>query len=96
MRPSAALAQHRSRIREIARQHHFANVKVFGSTARGMDTDGSDLDLLVEPTGRTTLLDLGAMRSELKDLLGIEVDLLTPDSVPADHRSRILDEAQPV
>jgi len=96
MRPSTALAQHRSRIREIARLHHFAEVKVFGSTARGMDAERSDLDLLVEPTGQTTLFDLGALRSDLQDLLGIDVDLLTPNSLPAPYRTRVLDEARPV
>lgn len=96
MRPSTALAQHRSRIREIALRHHIRDVKVFGSTARGTDKDGSDLDLLVEPTAHTTLLDLGALRSELQDVLGIGVDVLTPGSVPDAERSRVLDEAQPI
>ena len=69
---------------------------MFGSVARGEDTEGSDLDLLVAPTEETTLMDIGAIRHELKQLLGVEVDVLTPDALPDKHRERIIEEAQPV
>lgn len=69
---------------------------MFGSTARGEDTEDSDLDLLVEPTSETTLLDIGAIRFELKQLLGREIDVLTPDALPDKVRAQVLKEAQPV
>ena len=69
MHPSEALNLHRTRIREIALSHRVSNVRVFGSAMRGDDGQGSDLDLLVEPTAQTTLLDIGAIRFELKQLL---------------------------
>lgn len=93
MRPSQALALHRSRIREIALRHRVAEVSVFGSALRGDDVEGSDLDLLVEPTSATTLLDIGAIRFELKALLGVEVDVLTPNALPDHFRDRVLREA---
>lgn len=96
MRPSEALALHRTRIRQIALSHRVQHVRVFGSTARGEDTDGSDLDLLVEPTSETTLLDIGAIRFELKQLLGLDIDVLTPDALPEKVRARVLKEAQPI
>lgn len=96
MRPSQAVDLHRSRIRQIALNHRVQDVRVFGSVARGEDTEDSDLDLLVAPTAETTLMDIGAIRHELKQLLGIEVDVLTPDALPDRHRVRILEEAQPV
>ncbi|MDE2607491.1 MAG: nucleotidyltransferase family protein [Burkholderiales bacterium] len=96
MRPSEAVNLHRSRIRQIALSHRVRDVRVFGSVARGEDIEGSDLDLLVAPTEQTTLMDIGAIRHELKQLLGLEVDVLTPDALPDRHRSRILEEAQPV
>ena len=96
MRPSEALAAHRSRIRDIALRHRVRNVRVFGSASRGEDGPESDLDLLVDPTAQTTLMDIGAIRYELKDLLGIEVDVLTPDGLPARIRSQALSEAVPV
>ena len=96
MRPSDALALHRARIRQIALSHHVQDIRVFGSTLRGEDIEGSDLDLLVEPTSETTLFDIGAIRFELKQLLGLDIDVLTPNALPDKVRARVLQEAQPV
>lgn len=96
MRPSQALAVHRAKIRQIAVSHRVKDIRVFGSALRVDDVEGSDLDLLVEPTPETTLFDIGAIRFELKQLLGLSVDVLTPDSLPAKFRDQVLEEAQPV
>jgi predicted nucleotidyltransferase len=93
MRPSEALTLHRTQIREIALRHRVSGVRVFGSALRGDDTADSDLDLLVEPTAQTTLMDIGAIRFELKQLLGLDVDVLTPNSLPASFREQVLREA---
>ena len=69
---------------------------MFGSALRGEDGPDSDLDLLVEPTPQTTLMDIGAIRYELKDLLGIDVDALTPDGLPLKFREQVLREAVPL
>ena len=96
MRPSEALNRHRDAIRRIAESHRVRNVRVFGSAMRGTDKEGSDLDLLVEPTDETTLFDIGAIRYELRELLGLTVDVLTPKALPEKFRQRVLDEAIPV
>ena len=96
MRPSIALQTHRDAIRRIALSHRVTNVRVFGSVIHGDDTEGSDLDLLVEPTQETTMMDIGAIRYELKQLLGIPVDVLTPRAIPDHFRSLVLQEARPV
>ena len=96
MKPSVAFDRHRSSIRRIVESHNGRNPKVFGSVAAGKDRDGSDLDILVEPSPGMTLLDLGAIRHELKLLLGVSVDVLTPASLPASFRDRVLAEAAPV
>ena len=96
MRPSIALQTHRESIRRIALSHRVTNVRVFGSVVHGDDTEGSDLDLLVEPTKETTMMDIGAIRYELKQLLGIPVDVLTPRALPDHFRSLVLQEATPV
>ncbi|MDZ4291680.1 MAG: nucleotidyltransferase family protein [Hydrogenophaga sp.] len=93
MRPSQALHLHRAQIREIAMRHRVAGVSVFGSAIHGDDVEGSDLDVLVDPTPATTLLDIGAIRYELKALLGMEVDVLTPNGLPDSFRERVLREA---
>jgi uncharacterized protein len=96
MKPSQALATHRSAIRSIVESHRASNARVFGSVVRGDDTDLSDLDLLVDPMPETTLFDIGAIRHELGELLGVPVDVLTPDALPARFRAVVLAEALPV
>ena len=76
--------------------HHASNARVFGSVARGEDTDESDLDLLIDPSPDTTLFDLGAIRHKLRVLLGVPVDVLTSGAIPAGKRDAILGGAQPV
>ena len=96
MRPSEALSLHRARIREIALRHHMRSVRVFGSALRGDDGPDSDLDLLVEPTAQTTMMDIGAIRHEVRSLLGVDVDVLTPDGLPPKFRDQVLREAVPL
>jgi uncharacterized protein len=61
-----------------------------------LDTDDSDLDILVDPTADTTLFDLGAIRYKLRNLLGIRVDILTPGALPEKFRHIVISEARPV
>ena len=93
MRPSEAPSLHGSQIREIALRHRVSSARVFGSELHGDDTADSDLDLLVEPIALTTLKDVGAIRFELKQLLGMEVAVLTPNSLPASFQDQVLREA---
>lgn len=74
-------------------RHRVAGVSAFGSAIHGDDVEGSDLDILVDPTPATTLLDIGAIRHELKALLGIKVEVLTPNGLPAGFREQVLREA---
>jgi uncharacterized protein len=96
MRPSESLQIHRNALREIVSRYGVVRPRIFGSTARGDDRDGSDLDLLVEPAPTTTLFTLAALQIEAERLLGVPVDVLTPKSLPRRARERILSEAVPV
>jgi predicted nucleotidyltransferase len=62
---------------------------VFGSVARGMDTAQSDLDLLVDTTDETTLFDIACLKLQLKQLMGCEVDVLTPMAIAPAMRENI-------
>lgn len=93
MRPSLALQNYRAAIREIALSHRVLNVRVFGSVLHGDDTEDSDLDLLVDPTAETTMMDIGAIRYKLKKLLGVSVDVLTPKALPDSFRDAVIQEA---
>ena len=96
MKPSLALASHREAIRRVVETHRARNARVFGSVVHGNDNEESDLDILVDPTPETTLLDIGAIRHELLQLLGVPVDVLTPKALPEKFREVVLSEASPV
>jgi uncharacterized protein len=96
MKPSIALHQQQVRIRQLTTRFRAANPRIFGSVLHGLDEEGSDLDLLVDPLPGTTLFDLGGLQVELEELLGVPVDLLTPGDLPARFRAQVLAEAQPV
>jgi uncharacterized protein len=96
LKPSAALALRRSAVRDLVERFPVANPRIFGSVLHGIDTETSDLDLLVDALPGATLFDLGSLLEELEDLLGVPVDLLTPGDLPPKIRSRILAEAVPV
>ena len=96
MRPSAALNVHRHSIRRIVEAHRVSNPRVFGSVVTGDDVDGSDLDILIDPTQETTLFDIGAIRHELLQLLGVPVDVITPNALPDKFRASVLAQAVPL
>lgn len=96
MKPSDALNSNRAAIRSVVESHRARNARVFGSVLHGEDTDCSDLDILIDPTPDTTLFDIGAIRHELGKLLGVPVDVLTPNALPDKFRAAVLAEAAPV
>jgi hypothetical protein len=83
----------REAIREIAIRHRVRNVRVFGSALHGSDTEDSDLDLLVEPTAETTLMDIAKIQLEVAQLLHVSVDVLTPNGLPDKFREQVMAEA---
>ena len=96
MKPSMALEAHRATIRSVVLRHRACNARVFGSVLHGNDQEGSDLDLLMDPTPETGMFDMGAIRHELLQLLGVHVDVLTPNALPDSFRARVSAEARSV
>ena len=96
MKPSVALDRHRADVRSLVSRFRAANPRVFGSVVRGDDAEGSDLDILVDALPGATLFDLGGLQVELEDMLGVPVDLLTPEDLPEKLRAKALAEASPV
>jgi predicted nucleotidyltransferase len=93
MKPSEIWKKNRQAIREATKRFNTANPRVFGSGARGKDRADSDLDILVDTLPGTTLFDLCGLLEELKDILGVKVDLVTPGGLPPKIRDRVLAEA---
>jgi predicted nucleotidyltransferase len=85
----------RKDIARIASAHGASNVRVFGSAARG-ERNAADLDLLVEMDEDRNLFDLIALSDELRETLGVEVDVLSDGGLSPYLRDRILSEAVPL
>lgn len=96
MKPSLALQTNRVAIRTVVERHRACNARVFGSVLHGDDHEGSDLDILIDPTPSTTFMDVAKIQVELEILLGVSVDVLTPNALPEKFRSLVLAEAVPV
>lgn len=56
-------------------------VGIFGSYARGENTDDSDLDILIDFDPALDLLTLIGLEQELSEKLGIKVDMITSRSL---------------
>ena len=96
MKPSLALQTNRAAIRTVVERHRGSNARVFGSVLHGDDHEGSDLDILIDTTPNTTLMDVAKIQVELETLLGVSVDVLTPKGLPDKFRNSVLAEAVPV
>jgi predicted nucleotidyltransferase len=96
MRPSETLRNHRESVLAIAASMGMGNVRVFGSILRGEDNESSDIDLLVDAPDSATLLDMVALQGALEAELGLPIDVLTADDLPARFRNEVLMQARPL
>lgn len=84
----------REQIKAIAAKHGAFNVRVFGSVARNEANPNSDLDLIVDydldhisPWFPIRLI------QDLENLLGVKVDVVTPNGLKERIREQVLQEA---
>ena len=76
------LTLHREAIIEAAHRRNFHGVALVGSVARGENGAESDVDFLVEcDPYRSTLFGLSGLVSDLRELLGVDVDVVPKDYV---------------
>jgi len=79
----------RAAIEGLVHVHRGSTIAVFGSAARGEDTESSDLDLLVQFAEGSSLFDLMELESALGALLGISVDVVSVGGLrPRDEHIR--------
>jgi predicted nucleotidyltransferase len=83
----------REDILRTAAKYGAYNVRVFGSVARGEADEKSDIDLLVDMEPGRSLFDLGGLLTDLEDLLGCNVDVVTEKGLRDRIRERVLKEA---
>lgn len=68
-----------------------ASLAIFGSRARGDESETSDLDVLIEtkPGVRFSLINLSGVGLLIEDAVGIPSQIVMKRSIPADSAERI-------
>lgn len=83
-------------IAPVLRRHGVRRASLFGSVVRAEQTEGSDVDLLVELEDGRSLLDLVGIKLDLEELLRRDVDVLTYDSLHPLLRDSVLREQKQI
>jgi uncharacterized protein len=78
---------------DLRRRYPIRELGIFGSFARGEQTETSDLDIIVALDDGIGLIGLTGLRHDLSDALGVKVDLVTKDALKPGISQRILAEA---
>lgn len=75
------LRMKREEILKTVINNNGSQVKVFGSTAKGLRTENSDIDFLVKFNDNASLFDLVEIKLELEALLGEKVDVVSENGL---------------
>jgi uncharacterized protein len=94
MKLKQLLQEKREEILAIAAKHGAFNVRVFGSVARGEETENSDIDFLIDYDIKriSSWFPVGLIQ-DLEDLLGNKVDVVSAKSLHYFIKDRVLAEA---
>lgn len=90
------LRRNRRAVIDTAARGGATNVRVFGSVARGDDTEQSDVDLLVDLGDDVGLIGLSRITREIGEILGVDVDVVPANSLKPAVHARVLAEAIPL
>ena len=80
----------------LAAHYGASHIRIFGSVARHIADESSDIDFPVELEPGLTLFDPGGLSYDLEQLLGKHVDVCTASLLRDQVRNRILAEAVPL
>ena len=92
MTPKLDMNDIRSAAAELGKRYGAERIYLFGSYARGDADSDSDVDLRIDKGKIRGLFALSGLRLALQDRLGVEVDLLTSDSLDSEFLDRIRNE----
>jgi predicted nucleotidyltransferase len=90
------ILRHREQILSIARRYGATDLRIFGSVARGDATASSDLDILVRFEPGRSLLDQGGLLMDLRELLGVNVDVVSEGALSGRFGELVRAEAVPL
>jgi predicted nucleotidyltransferase len=77
----------------ICENYQITEIGIFGSCARGEQTESSDIDILVDYETAPTFIMLVELRDYLSQLFELKVDIITKNGLKPRIRERVLAEA---
>lgn len=80
----------KNQIIPILKRQGVLKAAIFGSFARGEETNKSDVDLLIKMPKNKTLFDLAGLKVALEDRLGRKVDIVEYDAIRPLIKKQIL------
>jgi uncharacterized protein len=83
------LQARRTEVIAAAARHGVANVRVFGSVARGVETADSDIDLLVDLPDGASLFSIARLQRELEEILRARVEIVPASDLKPDVRTTV-------
>jgi len=89
---SEVLEQLRVMRHELREQYHVRNIGIFGSYSRKLQTEQSDLDLVVEFDQPIGMMAFVHLKKLISDRLNIAVDLVTPEGLHPLIRDQVMHE----
>src|SRR4051794_15535403 len=84
------------RLADLCRRYRVQELSLFGSMARGDNRPDSDIDILVvfQPNAKVGLIEYARLMSELSDLMGRKVDLVSKPGLKPLIRDAVLQDAR--
>jgi uncharacterized protein len=76
----------------LQEQYQITQLGIFGSYARGEQTQESDVDVLIDYDRAPTLFKLVELRDYLSSAIGLKVDIVTQNGLKPRIRERVLSE----
>ena len=83
-------------IKAICEKNHILYLGLFGSYARGEESDDSDVDFVVDLPPTLSLLDVVGIQLEFEDLLHKKIDLTERDTIKQRLKPFILNEIEEI
>lgn len=83
----------RKQVIPLCKKYNCKKIALFGSYAKGLEKDKSDVDILIEPPPKLGIIRFASMKLDLQNALNREVDLLTYNSISPYMKESILKSA---
>ena len=90
------ILKRRDEIIALARRYGASQLRLFGSVARGDATETSDVDFLVRFESGRSLFDQGGLLMDLRQLLGVNVDVVSEGALTGRFGQIVRQEAVPL